>query len=445
MMATTELTVDCSRSLGQLKPSLHGTNLGPSVFSLEKDLVEAHQEAGFSNVRTHDCPYMVPEAVDVHTIFPLFHLDVEDPANYRFEVTDDYLKGILATGARIYYRLGESIEHYSRSRYWVNPPPDFDKWARICVNIIRHYTEGWANGFHYDIEYWEIWNEPANGREQWTGTRDEFFRLYATAARAIKAHNPRLKVGGSSVAGDWVAPFLDLCSREKLPLDFYSHHWYGYRHERLSRQVMEVRQLLDKAGFKATESHLNEWNYLPGETDSSWLRVSDKTKAMFRRMTGANGAAFIASSLIMLHDLPLDMAHSYHAAQGLYGMFDPHGHQTKVFHTMKAFNLLLGTPDRISTEGGRIENGLAFLAGKSAYEKKVRLLASNFEHPCGDVLVDVRQLPWSGPSLCRIYLLDAHFDLTLVQTTRQATGDFSFNLQLPPATVALVEISHEIA
>ncbi len=22
-----------------------------------------------------------------------------------------------------------------------------------------HYTEGWADGFRYDMEYWEIWNE----------------------------------------------------------------------------------------------------------------------------------------------------------------------------------------------------------------------------------------------------------------------------------------------
>ena len=99
-MTRPPLTVDCSQSLGRLKPALHGTNLGPNVFSLDVDLVGAHQEMGFSYVRTHDCPYMVPEAVDVHAIFPLFHLDVDDPANYRFQVTDDYLQGILATGVR---------------------------------------------------------------------------------------------------------------------------------------------------------------------------------------------------------------------------------------------------------------------------------------------------------------------------------------------------------
>ena len=39
-------------------------------------------------------------------------------------------------------------------------PKDFKKWAVICEHIIRHYTEGWADGFFYDMPYWEIWNEP---------------------------------------------------------------------------------------------------------------------------------------------------------------------------------------------------------------------------------------------------------------------------------------------
>jgi len=42
------------------------------------------------------------------------------------------------------------------------PPKDFNKWARICVNIIRHYNDGWAGGYHWGIKYWEVWNEPDN-------------------------------------------------------------------------------------------------------------------------------------------------------------------------------------------------------------------------------------------------------------------------------------------
>ena len=41
-------------------------------------------------------------------------------------------------------------------------------------NVIRHYTEGKWNGYRYDIEYWEIWNEPDLGPKMWTGTLEAF-------------------------------------------------------------------------------------------------------------------------------------------------------------------------------------------------------------------------------------------------------------------------------
>lgn len=59
----------------------------------------------------------------------------------------------------MYYRLGTSIEH-SRNKYFTDPPSDAGKWIDVVSNVIRHYTEGKWNGYRYDIEYWEIWNDP---------------------------------------------------------------------------------------------------------------------------------------------------------------------------------------------------------------------------------------------------------------------------------------------
>ena len=63
------------------------------------------------------------------------------------------------------------------------------KWAEICEHIIRHYNEGWADGFYYNIEYWEIWNEPDNS-QMWTGTPEEFYELYRVAANHLKSCFP---------------------------------------------------------------------------------------------------------------------------------------------------------------------------------------------------------------------------------------------------------------
>ena len=91
-------------------------------------------------------------------IFTDFSKDPTDPASYDFDLTDEYLRMVEAGGAKVFYRLGSKIEHWSK-KYNTLPPADFHQWAIVCEHIIRHYTEGWANGFHMDIEYWEIWNE----------------------------------------------------------------------------------------------------------------------------------------------------------------------------------------------------------------------------------------------------------------------------------------------
>lgn len=141
--------------------------------------------------------------MDISRIFPNFDADKSDPANYFFEHKDQLLLAIDRLGAKPIYRLGESIDHSIFKRY-ARPPKDFEKWTRICVNIIRHYNEGWAGGFTLGISYWEIWNEPDLGNEMWDGgTAQQYRDLYKTAAAGIKALDPSLKVGAARSPASW--------------------------------------------------------------------------------------------------------------------------------------------------------------------------------------------------------------------------------------------------
>ena len=122
-------------------------------------------------------------------VFPNPNADPALPESYDFRLTDEYIEAVRKTGAEPIYRLGESIEHTSVKRY-VHPPADMEKWAAVCLGIIRHYNEGWADGFHHNIRYWEIWNEPENRPVMWSGTDDDYLRLYRIAATAIKKRVP---------------------------------------------------------------------------------------------------------------------------------------------------------------------------------------------------------------------------------------------------------------
>ena len=432
--------VDFSRSAGVMKPQLHGVNHGPLCFSGNFDFTAAHKEMGFSRVRPSEPAGTAPETVDVHAIFPLFQAEADDPRNYRFLITDEYLQSILDAGEGLYYRLGETAAPDSQGKHGFHPPADHAKWARICVNIIRHYNDGWANGFHHGIEYWEIWNE-ASAVSNWTGTKEEYFDLYAVAAQAIKAHNPRLKVGGggASGAGAYGRAFIEFCAREKVPLDFFAWHAGACRPEEFMLQARENRRLLDAAGFSQTESHLNRWSYAPPPAIGcpAWDTHGAERLA---RCTGPEGAAFDASSLVFLHDAPVAAAHSFWGRDGSSGARDFFGVRLKPFYALKAFGQMLDVPHRVFAEGGVLETGLAVLAGHSTERHIARILLSNFQHPDEPMKLYVRGLPWTGRSVCQTQVVDAARNLEVVQTDEHEGSDLVINLRLPPGTVMLLDI-----
>lgn len=162
------------------------------------------------------------------------------------------------------FRLGESIEH-TKKKYHVHPPADPEKWAAVCLGIIRHYNEGWGKGFHHEIRYWETWNEPENRPAMWTGSDEDYFRLYSVAAKAIKARFSQVLVGGPAVGntgrmiGDTLDPspflgkFLTHCRQDSAPLDFFSWHMYTDNPQTLAQRAGAVRRLLDRHGFVKTE------------------------------------------------------------------------------------------------------------------------------------------------------------------------------------------------
>ena len=271
------LRVDCARQLGTIRP-LHGVNGGPLVEGETIDLSSYWRELAIPITRLHDCEFPFPDLVDMHAVFPRSEANPRFAGSFRFGLTDRFLDAVVQTNSAVVYRLGESIEH-CRQKQYVHPPADCDRWAQACVGIIRHYNDGWANGVHYGIRYWEIWNEPENRPAMWTGTDDDYYRLYAAAAKTIKAEFPHVSVGGPSVGatGELVqdrlqaTPFLEgfvrMCRERQAPLDFFSWHTYTNDPYLYVRKAQAVRAWLNERGFPATEIHLNEWNYLP---DNDW-------------------------------------------------------------------------------------------------------------------------------------------------------------------------------
>jgi len=437
------LTVDFSDLMGEIRP-LHSVNMGPISLGGVIDLSEHHRELGFPLTRTHDALFGLPGAIDVHCVFPLFDADPEDPANYTFGLSDDYVKSIIDVGSKVYYRLGETIEHHRIRKHYSNPPKDFDKWARICVNIVRHYNEGWADGFHHDIQHWEIWNEASNP-PCWTGTMEDYYRLYETAVRALKAHNPKLKVGGPATGDyDGIANdpfgrgFLDYVRARDVPLDFYSWHAYPDHPAKILQRGLAARKYLDDHGFSHVESHLNEWNL----SSYGWDFMTDLAglaERTFANSSGPQGAAFIAGVLTLLQDAGVDEAHFYWGREGWWGLFDPYCRPLPNFYAFLAFKKLIDlAPRRVRTNGGDPATGLTALAGISGDDSAAAILLSNFDN--ATTMVDLSlHGPWQGATDCEVALVDDQRRLDVVSQKQVSMGSV-VQIPLPAGTVCLVTL-----
>jgi xylan 1,4-beta-xylosidase len=448
--ARVQLRVDAGQVEGKIRP-LHSSNGGPIACGGMVDTSRWHKEAGFPLMRLHDCQWPEPAVVDIHTIFRDFRDDPQDPSNYYFARTDDYLEAIVKTGAGIFYRLGESIEH-SQRKYDVHPPKDYDKWAQICLGIIRHYNEGWAEGFHHNIQYWEIWNEPEIRPQMWSGTDEDYYRLYALTAKAIKERFPNLKVGGPAAANagsfrdgqfepaPFVAGWLKYCRAQSAPVDFFSWHVYSSDPQFVVNQAGGVRQMLNRFGFAKAESHLDEWNYLPR---NDWNVFSHGTPAereqWYREMTGPTGAAFTACTLMGLQDAPLDMAYFYTSEPQGFGLFSQYGEPRKSFYAIKAFRQLLDTPNRVRCSGAR-GCRLNLLAGADERNSRLNVLVSNFQEPPGAVDLTIAAIPWSGRTRCEIIEIGPESNWKLAQSI--ATGqELKLSFALDPGSIRLIELS----
>ena len=488
------LAIDAGRVTGTIR-SFQAVNGQPTpAIAGLPNVVQQYQEMRIDMVRTHDVmgptdidarfslkdpglTWLVPNPAlrtsivrdgNASSIFPNWASDPELPASYNFGPTDRVIQAIRGIGAEVYYRIGRS---------WganADPPPDSDKFAAVVKHVAMHYNQGWANGYHDRIRYWEFWNEPELGIF-WPGTPEQFYSLYEKTANALKSLDPSLKVGGPAKAfpmaqGAFREDFLNYCKTRHIPLDFYSWHTYAddsadpYDVVRLGR---EIRNVLDAKGFRNAENCLSEWGL-----------SSDFTDIEKPVLQGMENAAFIGAAMINLQDSTVDRAIFYRGDAAWVGLFGLHGEYFKPAHTFRAMGTMLDTPHRLAVTGAD-HLGFAVLAGRSRDRRTIKVLICNYRIPEGyqphdqnppaclfpkgfpisDIYLKrtlprrqgivynrnlgydltIEHLPWQVAGFTvRRYRLTANQDLTLVEEVRRSGGELHISNPLPPPGLDLI-------
>jgi xylan 1,4-beta-xylosidase len=480
------LSVDASSAAGTIR-SLQGVNgppvpaflgsanippnAGPSFLAanpvlnpLGLDLTAAYQKMGVDFVRTHDLDADGTSDIDgvgINRIFPDWSADPLNPASYNFGPTDRIISGIIQANERVSFNFGRSDLSMVGLHNSATPPDDFAKYAAIAKQVVLHYNEGWANGFNYGIQYWEIWNE-SDLIPFWNGTVGQYYSLYEAVATAIKSVNPNLKIGGPAIGSNNPAlglegTFLQFVKDNNLPLDFYTFHYYANGSDPLDFSTLtnQYRTLLDQYGFTGTELHLNEWG------NALYLNPQPSPETL---------AAFVTTAMTYMQDVPLDRACLYYRAGG--SLIQDDGSLTQAGYAFSAMGSVSGM-SRLTTTG-QDQNGFSVLAGSSNNKSEIRVVIGNYQISAADMIplpggdlvavpgistfeylprrqityannqgyqLVLRNLPSGKPFTVNRYRIDAGHQLTLVDTSQGSGPELVITAALAPPSVELIVIN----
>ena len=338
--------------------------------------------------------------------------DAQDPEKYNFTEMDRLATAADAMGLELFPTLAITPNSLSGDAGMRGPPRDLAVYAEVIRRVVLHLTQGWANGFHYDIRYWDVWNEPnlteLPSNNHWHGTQQEYFALYKAVSRAIKSikplpGRPAYKVGGPAIDGlGWAEPFLRYCTENELPLDFFSFHWYNDDPEELESIILQASDILQRfRRYRHTELVMNEWNLRPNFRlmKPGRPRVENVVKMLGDpRFFAPEAAIHFARSLILMERSPLARGGHFHLADnGLsqMGVFtcpdinfpptptgvragskdDPCRPKMK-FHVLRLFKMLGETPHlfELQADGGTLDA----LAGTSEEKDQIGVLIVNW-------------------------------------------------------------------
>lgn len=319
----------------------------------QRQLAYVKKECGFKYIRMHG---LLTDDMGI------YKEDKNGNPEYNYMYVDvlfDYLQSI---GMKPFVELGfmpSALASGKETIFWwrgnVTPPKDYNKWAELIKNLVLHFTERYGAD-EVKTWYFEVWNEPNLSPGFWTGTQEEYFKLYKYTSEAVKSVNSAYRVGGPATAGAaWESELIDFCVNNKLPLDFISTHSYGVRQGYLdeygnsgtildknpmsvSGDVLQSRREISNSPMPDLELHYTEWSasYTPFDP----IHDSYHEAAYVLQKLKQVGNAANSMSYWVFTDIFEESAPRFKPFHGGFGMLTIQGINKPVFYSYQFLNRL---------------------------------------------------------------------------------------------------------
>jgi xylan 1,4-beta-xylosidase len=248
----------------------------------QEQLRDAQRACGFRYLRMHG---LLDDDMGV------YKEDAHGNPIYNWQYIDRLYDFLLSIDIKPFVELSfmpDALASGKQTIFWyrgnVTPPKSYEKWADLIRHLVAHFQDRYGQD-EVKTWYFEVWNEPDLHDGFWTGSKEDYFKLYTVTAEAIKSVSPDYRVGGPATAmGQWDPSFISYCDTNHVPLDFVSSHAYGVDvgyldatgnrgtvisadpNSIIGRMVGE-REMIDHSPLPHLQLHFTEWSSAYTPTD----------------------------------------------------------------------------------------------------------------------------------------------------------------------------------
>lgn len=282
---------------------------------------------------------------------------------YDWTKIDQLYDALLAKGIKPFVELGFTPEAMKTSDqtifYWKGNTshPQLGPWRDLIDAFVRHLRA------RYGVEevrtwFFEVWNEPNLDGFWEKADQAAYFELYDVTARAIKAIDPALRVGGPATAGAaWVPEFLAHVKKNGSPVDFVTTHTYGVdggfldekgvqdtklspSQDAVVGDVRRVREQIEASAYPGLPLYFTEWStsYTPRDSvHDSYVSAAYIVEKLRRTQGLVQGMSYWTYT-----DLFEEPGPPTAPFQGGFGLMNPQGIRKPAWFAYKYLNALKG-------------------------------------------------------------------------------------------------------
>ncbi len=283
----------------------------------------------------------------------------------------------------------------------VTPPKDYTKWKNLVTEIIKH-SEDRYGAPEIQAWRWEVWNEPDIKPQFFTGTEEEYFKMYDYAAEGAIAVDPDIKIGGPASAlsdtSGLLKRFVNHCmtanlanpAKKSTKVDFVSWHQYPWNEGDQNPTGFAARNrgigiFLKRYPTLKLENLQTEWNasarynYFDDEANASFV-----VKAIHSLFADQNQGAeppdvfsfWVVSDIFEENNLS-----STSAFAGAMGMMLRQRDAKKPSYNAFRMLHMLGDSSLTLTGGTKADKGLNGIATINAAKSQIQILI--YDHTYG--------------------------------------------------------------